>query len=138
MKKLLRFFDRLEDGIRGKLSRVVFLYAFIGGVCHVLFWRGVWHTADILADKGGVWAIIFYEPYTIIWVSIILVLIGLFVSIFIGDSIIMSGIKHEKKVTEKTAEEILNEEDRITKLSNKIQDLKNEISEIKQLFSDKK
>ena len=45
-KKVLNFFDKLEDKTRAGLSRVPFLYALLGGIGVVLFWRGVWHIAD--------------------------------------------------------------------------------------------
>ncbi len=37
---------------------------------------------------------------------IILLMTGLFVSVFIGDQIIMSGLKHDKKLIEKSEDEI--------------------------------
>lgn len=114
MKKIIRFFDKLEDHVRGALSLYPIIYAIIGGVCVVLFWRGVWHTADILMAKGGVLATIFYEPYTILWTIFIMLLTGLFVSFFIGERIVISGLKHDKKLFEKTAEEVAAEESEIT------------------------
>jgi hypothetical protein len=50
MKKILDFFDKLEDKIRKWLSRHPIIYAFIGGAGVVIFWRGVWHTVDFLVD----------------------------------------------------------------------------------------
>jgi hypothetical protein len=56
--KLLRFFDKFEDAVRGALSHWPIVYGFFGGVGIVLFWRGVWHTADfvsalLIARNGG-------------------------------------------------------------------------------------
>ena len=45
-RKIVRFFDKLEDKIRGRLSHHPIFYALVGGIGVVLFWRGVWHTAD--------------------------------------------------------------------------------------------
>src|SRR3990167_3833380 len=45
---LIKFFDKLEDKTRYRLSKLPILYAIIGGIGIVLFWRGVWHTADYL------------------------------------------------------------------------------------------
>jgi hypothetical protein len=39
-RNILAFFDKLEDKTRAKLSRVPLLYAFLGGIGIVLFWRG--------------------------------------------------------------------------------------------------
>jgi len=136
-KAIVKYFDKLEDRIRGKLSRIPILYAFIGGFGVVLFWRGVWHTSDILMAKGGFLGFIFYEPITIIWIVVVMLLTGLFVSFFIGDRILLSGIKHEKKVEEKTEEEVLHEEMEISQLSLKIDKLSKDIEEIKNLSRSK-
>lgn len=46
IKDVVKYFDRLENKIKSKLSHYPILYAFIGGVGVVLFWRGIWHAAD--------------------------------------------------------------------------------------------
>lgn len=133
-KFIVRFFDRLEDKVRARLSHRSIVYAFIGGMGVVLFWRGIWHTADILQAKGGIWGYIFYEPNTVVWTSAMLLLTGLFVSIMIGDRIILSGIKHEKRVDEKTEEEIRQEEEQIKKINLRIDQISHDVSEIKTLL----
>jgi hypothetical protein len=141
MKKVLRFFDKMEDKARGYMSRRVFVYALVGGALHVLFWRGIWHTSDFimsgnwhLNETRNFWGWLLYEPITLIWTTSALILIGLFVSIFIGDSIIMSGIKNTKKITEKTEKEISEEENNLKSLSIKIVDMSKDIEEIKTLL----
>ena len=52
-KKIIKFFDKLEDVIRGHLSRFPILYGMLAGIGIVLFWRGVWHTADEYAFMTG-------------------------------------------------------------------------------------
>lgn len=131
IKKIIKFFDKLEDRVRVRLSHRSILYAMIGGTAVVLFWRGVWHSADILMDKGGIWAYIFYEPYTIIWTSCILLLTGLFVSQFIGERIILSGLKNEKRLDQKTEEELKREGNELKILSEKIENLVKDVAEIK-------
>ena len=103
MQKITKFFDKLEDKIRGKLSHRPIIYAFIGGVGIVLFWRGVWLTADIFPFLNG--------PISIIISLILLLMTGLFVSFFIGHYIIFSGLKQEKKIEEKEEKEIEKELD---------------------------
>jgi hypothetical protein len=44
--QIYHYFDKLEDRIRGRLSRYPIFYSLIGGTAIVLFWRGVWITAD--------------------------------------------------------------------------------------------
>ena len=130
-KSLARFFDLLEDKVRARLSHRSILYALIGGVCTVLFWRGIWHSADILMVQGGFLGDFFYEPTSIIWTSIVLLMTGLFVSNFIGERIVISGLKREKKVTDKTETEVEEEETKIRRLEEKIDVLIREVSTIK-------
>ena len=130
-KKILNFFDKFEDHVRAHLSRFPILYTFIGGIAIVLFWRGVWHTADILQAKGGWLGWIFYEPINLIIVVLILLATGLFVSYFIGDTILISGIKQEKKTTDRTEKEVKEEEGKIVELRSTIKDMKKEVDEIK-------
>jgi len=130
-KTLVNYFDKLEDKVRMKLSHRSIAYAFIGGLGTVVFWRGVWHTSDILMGKGGFLGWFFYEPTTIVWSSIILSMTGLLVSVFIGERIIISGLKNEKKVSDKTEIEIGKEEDEIKSMRAKITQMSKDIEEIK-------
>lgn len=131
MKKILHFFDKLEDRIREHLSHYPILYTFIGGVAIVLFWRGVWHTADILQSRGGWLGWLFYEPTNLLIVVIILLATGLFVSYFIGDTILISGLKHQKKSTDKTEREVQEEESELKNIRMTIKEMKKEVDEIK-------
>jgi len=131
------YFDKLEDKVRAKLSHRSILYAVIGGLSTVLFWRGTWHTADFLMEKGGVWGWIFYEPITIVWTSIALLMTGLFVSNFIGERVIISGLKNEKKITERTESEVRKDDIKIDELSAQVAQLRDDIKEIRDVFSKK-
>lgn len=113
LKIIIYPFDRLEDKVRGRLSHHPFVYAFFGGSGVILFWRGIWHAADYLQNNTYWGSIVFSSLGSMILGAVILLLSGLFVAVFIGDSIIMSGIRGEKKLVEKTEEEI----DRERKLS---------------------
>jgi MFS superfamily sulfate permease-like transporter len=130
MKKIVRFFDRLEDHVRGNLSRYPIVYAFIGGVCVVIFWRGVWHTADMLMSEGGFFGVLFYEPFTIAWSVVVMLITGLFVSFFIGERIVISGLKHDKKIFEKTAEELVIEEGEIASIITHIKSIEIELAQL--------
>ena len=134
---IVKFFDRLEDRVRARLSHRSIIYALIGGASTVLFWRGIWHTGDILMEKGGFWGWFLYEPITIIWTSIILLMTGLFVSNFIGERIVISGLKKEKKVTDKTEGEIQEEEDKIKTLEKKLDKIVKDVEDIKNAVSKK-
>ncbi|MBI5079399.1 hypothetical protein HZB06_01870 [Candidatus Wolfebacteria bacterium] len=74
VRKIVRFFDKLEDRIRAVLSRWPIVYAFIGAVGIVLFWRGVWITADMFPFMSG--------PVSVFISIIALLLTGFFVYFF--------------------------------------------------------
>ena len=107
-KKIVRFFDKLEDKIRGKLSHYPILYGFMGGIGIVLFWRGVWHIADDINISSII---------SILIGSILLLVTGVFVSAFIGNRLIISGLIGEKKLAEKEESEIEAEE---TQIKNRV------------------
>lgn len=107
--KVLKSLDKLEDYVREHLARHPLFYAFLGGIAVVLFWRGVWDTADILYTRKGFLHWFFYGPNQVIFSTLLLMLMGLMVSVFVGEKIIISGLRHEKKVEDRT-EEIIEEE----------------------------
>ena len=120
-------FDKLEDHVRARLSRHPFIYTFIGGSGVVLFWRGIWHSADFLEHASPLGEIVFSPLGCIVLAVSILLATGLFVSVFIGDSIIMSGIKHDKKIIEKTLADEEVEKDDIEKVLAIILEMKKEL-----------
>lgn len=105
------------------LSHYPLIYSLLGGTGVILFWRGIWHTADYLEEMGGILGIIFSDLGSMILGVTILLSTGLFVSIFIGDSIIMSGIKKDKKLIEKTEEELIEEAQTLEKVESKLEQL---------------
>ncbi|MFA6445922.1 MAG: hypothetical protein WCW14_01575 [Candidatus Paceibacterota bacterium] len=135
MQYIVHFFDKLEDKIRNQLSHWAIIYAFVGGTLTVMFWRGIWHSADLLEASGGFWSQFLFSPVvSMVLSAALLLLTGLFVSVFIGDRILLSGIKHEKKLFEKTEEEVKSEVDIVSHLKSKINVLENDIKEIKQIL----
>ena len=133
MHKIFNFFDKFEDRVRGTLSNYPITYTLIGSTSIVLFWRGVWHTADSLMAKGGVLGFIFNEGISLVIVTLILLATGLFVSYFIGDAILISGLKQQKKRTEKTKKDIEDEEQEIKALRSTIKEMKAEVDEIREI-----
>jgi hypothetical protein len=131
IRSIIVFFDKLEDVVRGHLSRFPIVYTLIGAIAIVLFWRGVWHTADILQEQGGWLGWLFYEPTNLVIVLIVLLMTGLFVSYFIGDTILMSGLKGEKKVTDRTAKELKEEEESVRELRATVKEVKKELDQIR-------
>ncbi len=124
----MKFFDKLEDGVRAWLSRYPLLYGLVGGVAIVLFWRGVWHTADQFSFMTG--------PTSLLISGLVLLLTGLFVSFFVGENIILTGLKHEKKLVEKEEAEIKTEGDDIVEIKLAMKELKKDLEEIKKAVVD--
>jgi len=97
LKKIIHIFDKFEDKVRAVLARHPVVYAMIGSIGIILLWRGIWG----VADEYGMSSIA-----SIIIGTIILLVTGLFVSFFVGEQIIISGINEEKRIDEETEEEI--------------------------------
>lgn len=127
--KISKIFDHLEDRIRGKLSHYPILYAIVAGVSIVLFWRGVEQTADLFPFMTG--------PITLLISLVMGLLAGVFVSFFVGDSIIIAGIKREKKLAEKTESEIETEKEELDDVRETIRKMERDLEEIKELLHNK-
>jgi hypothetical protein len=139
-RNILAFFDKLEDKTRAKLSRVPLLYAFLGGIGIVLFWRGVWHTTDFLtAYILGETEITLFSvvdgPLSFLVGTLVLLITGVYVSAFIGNRLIISGLSGEKKLAEKTVDEINAEEDEIKSIKKTLNKVESEIGKIEEEIS---
>ncbi len=132
MSPLIKFFDRLEDRVREFLSRSPIAYGIIGGIAVVMFWRGVWHTADLIEAGGSIFAPLFTAPVSTVLSALALLLTGLFVSFFIGDRIILSGLKHEKKIEEKTEAEVRAEGVLLVDIYKKVEKIERDIAQLKE------
>ena len=124
MKRIIIFFDKLEDGIRAALSRRPIVYAFVGGTAIVLFWRGVWMVADTIPFLTG--------PISILVSVATLLAMGLFVSFFIGDNIIISGLKKEKRLDEKIASEVKTELNILNDIQKRLDDIEKELKTLRE------
>jgi len=111
MKTITRFFDRMENRIRGFLSRYPIIYALIAGVGVVSFWRGVWETSDLMGVS---------PQASLLFGFLLLLSTGVLVTGFLGSRIIISGLRGEKKLEEKTLKEIEEEEMSLYNIKNKI------------------
>jgi hypothetical protein len=124
---------KIENKFRHRLSRHPFLYALIGGVGVVLFWRGVWLTADVVMpwalSPSSPWIprdplVLLDGPITLLISIFLLLITGLLVSSLIGNEIIISGIRGEKRIEEKTEEEIQGEESEILRLKRELHEMR--------------
>lgn len=136
------FFDKLEDRVRGRLSRKPIGYAFLGGVGVVLFWRGVWHLVDTLMFHyfgimpldavNEVSSLPWWDgPLSLALGITMLLMSGLFVSNFIGNEIIISGIRGEKKMVDKTEEELDEELDELAIIERDVKKIFRQISQLR-------
>src|SRR5690348_1257048 len=102
MRKVLMFFDRVEDRVRASLSRMPIIYALVGAIGIILMWKGVEETAKLVP--------FLYGPASFLLGALILLGSGLLVSFFVGDNIIISGIMREKKLVDKAEKEVITAE----------------------------
>jgi hypothetical protein len=136
--------NRIKDRIRRLLSHYPKLYALIVGAGIVLFWRGVWHSVDQLhtvitnyqnfssLDIGmSPW---WDGPLSLIVGYLILATSGAFVSSFIGNEQILSGLRGEKRLNEKTEREVKSEIHAIADIRDQLTLLTANIEELEKRF----
>lgn len=113
-------FSSFELKTRRWLSRKPVLYGFIGGIGIVLFWRGVWHSVDALTHVVFTATISTASidfstvpwwdgPLSFVAGSLLLLHTGIFVSSFIGNEVLLAGLRGEKRLAEKTTAELAEE-----------------------------
>lgn len=119
MKKILRFFDLLEDRVRARLSRHPLLYGIISGVGIVMFYRGLWMVMDGIPWMDG-WT-------TLAIATALLMLSGVFVSQFVSNHIILSGIRREKKMVEKVGEVVKSDVETTREIAERLKRLEEEV-----------
>jgi hypothetical protein len=124
--KLLR---KIEYRVRGWLSRHPIFYALYGGTGLVLFERGVWHGIDALSEFLGTPvgmtsrdAVVSFQDSGVSFLLGVVILLssGIFVSQFIGNEIIMSGLRGEKRLTERTETEVRTETGALAEVLTKL------------------
>jgi hypothetical protein len=120
-KSIDKFLNKIGDKTRRVLSNYPILYAFIGGSGIVLFWRGIWHIADDVSLGSGA---------SLIIGALILIVTGLFVSEFIGNRLIISGLIGEQEMEKKEEGQIETEETQIKNLQNTLTRLEKKLEHI--------
>ncbi len=132
--------NRLEERIRGFLSHYPKLYALIAGIGVVLFWRGVWNSVDIIhtvfdhyktyssiTDTPIIW---WDGPLSFVVGTIILYFTGAFVSSLIGNELILSGLRGEKKLNQKTEIEVKTESSSIAEIKDELAMITQKLEEL--------
>jgi len=148
-KKIYYFFDKLEDRVRGRLSRKPIFYAFLGGIGVVFFWRGVWHLIDavmffyfgeipldgITRTPGLPW----WDGLLSFSIgSTLLLLSGVFVSNFIGNEVILSDVKGEQKVVRKAQKQIVEERGDLSSIERELKQLSHQIDRLEKKMDSSK
>jgi hypothetical protein len=123
MKQILKAFDLFEDRVRARLSRHPLVYGVVSGIGIVMFYRGLWMVLDNYAFFTG--------PTTLLIATVILFSSGVFVSQFVSNHIILSGIKREKKMVEKVGEQIKTETDTHKEIIERLEKIESSIKELK-------
>ena len=110
MKIISNLFLRVEEKTRAYFQRFPFMHAFLAGVGVVLFWRGVWHSADEVFLSSG---------WSMVLGSFILIIVGVFAQTFVGNMIIIKNVEGEKRLEQKTKADVkkVGEEVQVEKVS---------------------
>ncbi|OGF89673.1 hypothetical protein A3I27_00865 [Candidatus Giovannonibacteria bacterium RIFCSPLOWO2_02_FULL_43_11b] len=117
-------------------------YALIVGVGIVLFWRGVWHSVDQIHTYFNYYSLNpsidlvaspwWDGPLSLFVGSIILYFTGAFISSFIGNELILSGLRGEKRLNQKTEVEVRSEMTAITDIKNSIKEINRTLDQLEQ------
>ncbi len=137
---MITILRKVRQKIQHALSHHPKLYAMLAGIAIVLFWRGVWHTVDYLhanyqGFSGSTDAnhIPWWDgPVSFITGSIILYFTGALISSFIGNELILSGLRGEKKLTQKTESEIKDEVSAIADIKDELESISRKLEELEQ------
>lgn len=130
-------FNKLENKIRRWLSHRPILYGIIAGTGVVIFWRGVWHSMDFIMYLAANWqtgsnidltSYLWWDgPLSILIGIVILLFTGVFVSSFIGNEVILSGLRGEKVLAEMNERELKTEASAIAHMQETLEDLRDHI-----------
>ncbi len=120
---------KIKRRIQVQLSHHPKTYAITAGIGIVLFWRGVWHTADYIhVQYGGFSKSI--DAFSTLWWDgpisfmvgiIILYFTGALVSSFIGGELILSGLRGERRITEKAETDLKEEVSAIADIKDELE-----------------
>ncbi len=94
----------------------------LAGIVAVLFFRGIW----LLADEAGL------SSFASIIISLsILLITGPFVSHFVTNDVILSGLRKEKKIIDKTESELRSEMVTLLDIKEELGEIRDDIEELK-------
>jgi hypothetical protein len=121
------------------LQRHPLLYAFVGGVGVILFWRGVWHLMDFFAlvflssnDRMTTidWSSGVDSCVSLVLGAFLLLSTGLFVSEFLSGHVLMKDVKKEEELTKKTEEGVEKESSELPFIEKDLRHIEAEIKDL--------
>ena len=114
----------LNKKFRTWLTHRPILYALIGAIGIVLVWKGVEETASYFPALFG--------PVSLILGVAILVVAGLLVPFFAGDTILIPDVEHQERLVEKVVGEEKTEESVLPEILSELETIQEDIEELKQ------
>lgn len=138
---------RYRERITIYLSHRPKLYALIVGIGIVLFWRGTWHSIDFIHTYFN-----FYQnnptigaPFSVWWDGplslavgvIILYFSGAFISSFIGNELILAGLRGEKRISQKVESEVKTEIESVSEIKDGLKNVNEKIRELEEKLRNK-
>lgn len=140
MKRIRVFLERTEEKSRIYLSHRPRLYALIVGIGIVLFWRGVWHSTDLVHTYLNIFqnnltidsfASPWWDgPLSFIVGIVVLHFTGAFTSSFIGNELILSGLRGEKRLSQKTESEVKTEEQFVIDIKEELEKMTEKVGQL--------
>lgn len=126
----MNIYKKVQRKVQNYLSHYPALYALLVGIGIVLFWRGIWHSADEIhatihlfssRTSTDLLSTPWWDgPLSFLVGWLMLSITGAFTSSFIGNELILSGLRGERKLSERTEADLKTEE-------NTISDIKDEL-----------
>lgn len=139
--------SKIKNNLKVYLSHRPRIYALIVGIGVVLFWRGVWHSVDLIHfyidilqnDLSNYESIPWWDgPLSLIFGIFILNLTSAFTSSFIGNELILSGLRGEERLTKETEKEVKSEENVILEIREELISVTGKIAELEKEMHNKK
>jgi hypothetical protein len=138
----MNIFKKAEQKIRNELSHTPKLYALVVGIGIVMFWRGVWHTADHIhtifnflyspeSSTSLVFAPWWDGPLSFVVGIFILNFTGAFTSSFIGNELVLSGLRGERRLNEQTETDLRDEESAISDIKDELLSISEKLEALK-------
>lgn len=126
----MNIIKKIELKTQNYLSHYPRFYALVVGIGIVLFWRGVWHSADNIhtaisyftanSSTTLLFAPWWDGPLSFFVGGTILYMTGAFTSSFIGNELILSGLRGEKRLNERTEADLKEEVVAISDIKNEL------------------